>query len=429
MDLIIRNAGTRKQDGLRDIGIRDGRIAAIAETVAGPADREIDAGGRLVTAAYANPHIHLDKALLGENPSRNRTGLWDDALTLTWEYKARYTMEDLLDRGGRVVDMAVSNGTTLLRNFVDVDTIGGLRPLEAGLELKKEYAPVIDIQVCAFPQEAILKDPGSEDLMWKAMEMGADVVGGLPWIEWSDEAMRKHIDICFEIARHFDRDIHMLIDNNNDRTSRSIEFLADKMITEGFPNRVTAGHVEALCVYDDVHANRVIRMIKEAGIHICSNPHVSLSGRGRLDPQPKPRGLTRVQELLAQDVPVCCAQDDVMDPYYNFGKMDQLEVGLFMAHAAHLTLPDQHETVYDMISVNAARAMGMEDWGLETGNRADLVILDTTSVWNAFRFQPDRLYVIKGGVVTAEARTERRVLRGDRLDPVRFEKIPEQGWG
>ena len=425
MDLIIRNARTREENGLRDIAIQQGRISAINEKMAESAKQEIDVNGRLVTASYANPHIHLDKALLGERQSRNHTGLWDDALTLTWEYKSQYTMEDLLDRGGRVIDMAVANGTTLLRNFVDVDTIGGLRPLEGGIELKKKYAHVIEIQVCAFPQEAILKNPGSEDLMWKAMEMGADVVGGLPWLEWSDEAMRKHIDICFEIARHFDRDIHMLIDNNNDRTSRSIEFLADKIITEGFSNKVTAGHVEALCVYDDVHANRVIRMIKEAGIHICSNPQVSLSGRGRLDPQPKPRGVTRVRELLEEDVLVCSAQDDVMDPFYNFGKMDQLEVGLFMAHAAHLTLPDQLETVYDMISVNAARAMGVEDWGLKVGNRADLVVLDTTSVWGAFRLQPDRLYVIKGGVVTAETRTKRRMRRGDHLEPIRFEKIPE----
>ena len=425
MDLIIRNARTREENGLRDIAIQQGRISAINEKMAESAEREIDVNGRLVTASSANPHIHLDKALLGERQSRTQTGLWDDALTLTWEYKSQYTMEDLLDRGGRVIDMAVANGTTLLRNFVDVDTIGGLRPLEGGIELKKKYAHVIEIQVCAFPQEAILKNPGSEDLMWKAMEMGADVVGGLPWLEWSDEAMRKHIDICFEIARHFDRDIHMLIDNNNDRTSRSIEFLADKIITEGFSNKVTAGHVEALCVYDDVHANRVIRMIKEAGIHICSNPQVSLSGRGRLDPQPKPRGVTRVRELLEEDVLVCSAQDDVMDPFYNFGKMDQLEVGLFMAHAAHLTLPDQLETVYDMISVNAARAMGVEDWGLKVGNRADLVVLDTTSVWGAFRLQPDRLYVIKGGVVTAETRTKRRMRRGDHLEPIRFEKIPE----
>ena len=425
MDLIIRNARTREENGLRDIAIQQGRISAINEKMAESAKQEIDVNGRLVTASYANPHIHLDKALLGERQSRNQTGLWDDALTLTWEYKSQYTMEDLLDRGGRVIDMAVANGTTLLRNFVDVDTIGGLRPLEGGIELKKKYAHVIEIQVCAFPQEAILKNPGSEDLMWKAMEMGADVVGGLPWLEWSDEAMRKHIDICFEIARHFDRDIHMLIDNNNARTSRSIEFLADKIITEGFSNKVTAGHVEALCVYDDVHANRVIRMIKEAGIHICSNPQVSLSGRGRLDPQPKPRGVTRVRELLEEDVLVCSAQDDVMDPFYNFGKMDQLEVGLFMAHDAHLTLPDQLETVYDMISVNAARAMGVEDWGLKVGNRADLVVLDTTSVWGAFRLQPDRLYVIKGGVVTAETRTKRRMRRGDHLEPIRFEKIPE----
>lgn len=419
MDLIIRNARLRGGEGARDIAILQGRIAAVGERLPEKGAREIDAGGRLVAPSFANPHIHLDKALLGERARLNRSGLFDEALEATWEHKRNYTLEDLLDRGGRVIEMAASFGTTRLRNFVDVDTIGGLLPLKAGLELKRRYADLMDIQVCAFPQEAILRDPGTEALLWQAVEMGADVVGGLPWIEQTDEAMRKHIDIVFEIARRFDRDIHMLIDNNNDPTSRSIEFLADKALRDGFPRRVTAGHVEALCVYDDVHAHRVIRMIREAGIHIVSNPHVSLSNRGRLNRQPVLRGITRVKELLEAGVPVSCAQDDVMDPYYNFGKMDQLEVGLFMAHAAHLTSPSQLETVYDMISVNAARAMGADDHGLFPGSRADLVVLDAQTVWNAFRLQPDRLFVLKGGRVTAESASHRRVLRDGELRPLR----------
>lgn len=421
MDLIIRNARLRGGEGVRDIAILQGRIAAVGEGLPEKGAREIDAGGRLVAPSFANPHIHLDKALLGERALLNRSGLFDEALEATWEHKRNYTLEDLLDRGGRVIEMAASFGTTRLRNFVDVDTIGGLLPLEAGLELKRRYTDLMDIQVCAFPQEAILRDPGTEALLWQAVEMGADVVGGLPWIERTDEAMRKHIDIVFEIARRFDRDIHMLIDNNNDPTSRSIEFLADKALRDGFPRRVTAGHVEALCVYDDVHAHRVIRMIREAGIHIVSNPHVSLSNRGRLNRQPVPRGITRVKELLEAGVPVSCAQDDVMDPYYNFGKMDQLEVGLFMAHAAHLTSPGQLETVYDMISVNAARAMGVDDHGLFPGGRADLVVLDAQTVWNTFRLQPDRLFVLKGGRVTAESASHRRVLRDGELRPLRSE--------
>jgi cytosine deaminase len=152
-------------------------------------------------------------------------------------------------------------------------------------------------------------------------------------------------------------------------------------------------------------------MIKEAGIHICSNPHISLSNRGRMNRQPLLRGITRVKELLEAGVNVCAAQDDVMDPYYNFGKMDQLEVGFMMAHMAHLTGPVQLETVYDMISVNAAKAMGVDDLGVAPGNRADLVVLDTRTVWNAFRLQPDLLHVIKGGRVVAESQSWRRVLR------------------
>jgi cytosine deaminase len=425
MDLVIRNARLRKQDGLHNIGVREDRIAEIGPKISDSGNKEIDAAGRLVTASYANSHIHVDKAFLATRMGRERGRIWDESLDQTIPFKREYTQEQLWASGSHVVEMAASHGTTLLRGFVDVDTVAGLRPLEVALELKKHYADVMEIQVCAFPQEAILRDPGTEDLLVRAMEMGADVVGGLPWIEWSDEAMKKHIDIVFDIANQFGRNIHMLIDNNNDPMSRSIEFLADKIIREGFDGCVAAGHVEALCVYDDVHASRVIQMIGEAGIHIVSNPHISLSGRGRLNRQPIPRGLTRVKELLEGGVPVSCAQDDVMDPFYNFGKMDQLEVGLFMAHAAHFTGPDELETVYDMISVNAARAMGVEDFGLEVGNRADMVILDADSVWNAFRLRPNCLYVIKGGKITAEAQTQRQVLRSGYLEPLVLEKNSE----
>lgn len=427
MDLVIRNARLRGRDGLHDIGVRGGRIAAIEKTAAEKGEQEVDAAGRLVTASFANPHIHVDKAFLAEKMDRSRPRLWDDALDETVPLKREYTPEQLMESGSRIVEMAASFGHTCLRAFVDVDTIAGLRPVEAALEVKKKYAEVMNIRVCAFPQEAILRDPGTEDLLVRAMEMGADDVGGLPWIEWSDESMRKHIDIVFDIANRFRRDIHMLIDNNNDPTSRSIEFLADKVIRDGFDGRVTAGHVEALCVYDDVHATRVIRMIREAGIHIVSNPHISLSGRGRLNAQPILRGLTRVKELLEAGVPVSCGQDDVMDPFYNFGKMDQLEVGLFMAHAAHLTSSAELETVYDMITVNAARAMGVDDLGIEVGNRADMIVLDTQSVWNAFRLRPDCLYVIKGGRITAKSRSERQVMRSGGLEPLGLEEFPSSG--
>ncbi len=224
MDLIIRNARLRKQDGLQDIGVREGRIAEISPKISALGTEEIDAAGRLVTASFANSHIHIDKAFLAARMGRERGRLWDEALDQTVAFKREYTQEQLWASGSQVVEMAASHGTTLLRAFVDVDTAAGLRPLETALQLKKQYAEVMEIQVCAFPQEAILRDPGTEDLLVRAMELGADVVGGLPWIEWSDGGMKKHIDIAFEIANRFGRNIHMLIDNNNDPMSRSIEF-------------------------------------------------------------------------------------------------------------------------------------------------------------------------------------------------------------
>jgi cytosine/creatinine deaminase len=229
------------------------------------------------------------------------------------------------------------------------------------------------------------------------MALGCDVVGGLPWYEYTDEEARQHVDACLAIAREYDRDVHMLVDDTDDPNSRSLEYLALRTMREGFHGRVTASHCGALAAYDDVYAAKVIGMVAEAGITISSNTHINLVCAARLDREPRRRGIARVKELLAAGVNVVCAQDDVNDPYYPFGKPDQLEVALFMAHTAQLTLPDELETVFDMITANAARAVRLPDYGLVPGCQADLVVLDAPSVHEALRLQSPRLHVFKRG--------------------------------
>src|SRR5450755_2984238 len=211
-----------------------------------------------------------------------------------------------------------------MRAFADVDTIGGLTPVHGLLEVKRRFDHLLKLEVVAFPQEGIVRDPGCARLMEEAMVLGCDVVGGLPWYERSDRYVHQHVDFCFELAQRTGRDIHMLADDTDDPTSRSLEYLALRTIEEGYEGRVTASHCGALAAYDDNHAERVIGLVRDAQISIASNTQVSLVLDGRNDRGLVRRGITRVRELLDAGVNVISAQDDVMDPYYPFGRPDQL---------------------------------------------------------------------------------------------------------
>jgi len=409
VDLIIRRAKLRGHGGFKDIGVANGEIVEISDAIKKSADTEIDAGGKLTTPAFVNTHIHADKSLIGDEAGQS-VDTCEGGIIRTWERKKNYVIPEIKQRAIRVVELAAVYGTTRIRIFADVDTIGDLRPVKAMLELKKECKDLMDIQVVAFPQEGILKDEGTEEFLNKAMELGADVVGGIPWIEFGDD-QKKHVDIVFDIAKRFNSDIHMLVDDTDDPTSRTLEYLAYQTLRQKYHGRVSASHAGALSAYDNAHAARVIQMVKDAQMTMVSNPQISLMLDGRKDVGLVRRGITRVREFLAAGVNVASAQDDVSDPYYPFGRMDQLEVGFMMAHTAHLGLPSELETVYDMITCNGAKAMRYNDYGIEIGKTADIVIVDAPSVKEAFRFQPDRLYVIKKGKIIAKSRSKKEIIR------------------
>src|SRR5262249_29891451 len=397
MNLLVRNARLRGRDQLVDIGIEQGRIAGGAPNLAASAAQTIDAAGDLAVPGFVNLHLHADKALLGEVMRPNVSGTLPEAIEITNDFKRKYDPQEVAQRAGRVIETGIKNGTTFFRLFADVGTIGGLRAAQGLLLVREKYARLCGIQVVAFPQEGIVRDPGAAELLDEALKQGCDVVGGLPWYEYSDADARAHIDICFDLAKRHDLDVHMLVDDTDDPNSRSLEYLALRTMREGFHGRVTASHCGAMAAYNDVYAAKIIGMVAEAGITISSNTQISLVCSARLDREPRRRGIARVKELLAAGVNVVCAQDDVNDPYYPFGKPDQLEVALFMAHTAQLTLPNELETVFDMITTNAARAAGLRDYGLAPGCQADLVVLDAPSVHEALRLQPPRLHVFKCG--------------------------------
>ena len=397
MNLIIRNARLRGQKEKVDIGIDGEKVSAIAPSLPAHAPREIDAGGNLVLPGLFNLHYHADKCLLGAIMRPNVSGTLPEAIEITNDFKRKYDPTEVAARAVRTLEQGVKNGTTFFRLFCDVGTIGGLRAARGLLLAREKMQKYCRIQVVAFPQEGIVRDPGAAELMEEAIKEGCDVVGGLPWYEYSDEDARRHIDLCFAMAMKHDLDIHMLADDTDDANSRSLEYLALKTMREGFNGRVTASHCGAMAAYNDVYAAKIVDMVATAGVTISVNAHINLVCSARLDHEPRRRGIARVKELLARGANVVTSQDDVNDPYYPFGKPDPLECALMIAHVAQLTLPHELEQVMDMITGNAARAARVCDYGIAPGMRADVVVVGAPSVHEALRLQPPRLHVFKDG--------------------------------
>jgi cytosine deaminase len=300
VDIIIRNARLRGQNGPVDIAITKDRIGSVQAAIVAEARREIDAAGSLVLPGLFNLHLHSDKSLLGEVMRPNVSGTLPEAIQITNEFKRNYDPAEVAGRAIRVLEAGVKNGTTFFRLFSDVGTIGGLRAARGLFLAREQFGSYCDIQVVAFPQEGIVRDPGAAELLDEAMKEGCDIVGGLPWYEYTDADAREHIDICFEIAKRYDRDIHMLVDDTDDPNSRSLEYLAVKTMRESFQGRVVASHCGAMAAYNDVYAAKVIDMVATAGITISVNAHINLVCSARLDREPRRRGIARVKELLAR---------------------------------------------------------------------------------------------------------------------------------
>ena len=411
LDLIVRGGllRGREADGPLDLGVEEGRVAEVAPHIAadGP---EFDAAGRLVAPTFVDPHVHLDKALITETVRANESGTLAEAIEIIWERKRRYEVDEILSRARQVIRWAVIHGTTAIRTHADVDTIGGLVPVEALVALRAEVASLVDLQIVAFPQEGILRDPGTESLMRRAMEAGADVVGGMPYNERTPDDSRRHVEFCLGLAREFDADVDMHVDETDDPGARTLAMLAHATLRFGWEGRVTAGHTCALAAYPDPYAAKVIELVREAGIHMITNPATNLMLQGRHDRQPVRRGITRVKELMAAGVNVSYGQDCLKDTFYpTFGQADMLEVGLITAHAAQLSMPTEVDALFDMPTRCAAAVMRLDGYGLEPGCRASFNVLACADAQEAFRTRPGR-DVFRDGRQVARKRVEGELL-------------------
>jgi cytosine deaminase len=401
VDLVIRRAKLRNAEHVVDIGVQDHRIAAIAGRLEGRGDREIDAAGRLVTPSFVDPHMHLDKAFTSEHAPGNVSGTVGEAVRILRELKSGYTIEDIVRRASRIVELAVSHGTTYIRTHVDVDTAVKLLGVEALLRVRERYGGIVNLQIVAYPQEGINDETAT--LLSDAMEMGADVVGGGPEIGLYDWDYDRHIDTVFQIAARYNADIDLHLDLSHDPTSRAFEYFARRAIADGYQGRITASHAAMLESCNEYYAQRLIELLKEARMHVITCPTLNLLVHGRLDRGIVRRGLTRVKDLYAAGINVAYGSDNIMDPFNpTLGRADPLEIGLVGALAIQWSLPAELELLFDMATENGARIMGVTGYGIHEGAPADLNVLDCYDVTQAFRDDAKPRVVIKGGRVIVE---------------------------
>jgi cytosine deaminase len=392
-DILVKNAITRKLPGKPvQIGIQGGKIVKVAESVAGDAKQTIDAAGHLVTESFVNGHLHLckvytlammDDEALGAYTGESMGGAMT-AIELAAKVKEKYDEKWIIENVRKAVNLAVRFGNTHIRAFADTDTTGKLEGVKALIKAREEFKDRVEIQVVAFPQDGVVRDPGAEDYVEQALKLGADVVGGIPWIEYTETDEQEHIDRMFRLAKKYNKDVSMLIDDAGDATLKTLEMLAVKTIKEGWEGRVTVQHARAMALYPEPYYRKIEYLLKKGRIGVVS------------DPQTGPL-YARVKSLYKAGVSIALGQDDIADAYYPFGRNNMLEIAFLAAHLMWMTGRDELEILYDLITTNAAKALGIKDYGLKEGCDADLVVLDAGSVWEAIWNHEAPLHVIKDG--------------------------------
>jgi cytosine deaminase len=389
IDLLLRNTSRG------DIGVAGGRIVA-----PGPAREERDLGGRLVTPPLVEPHIHLDAVLTVGQPRPNVSGSLFEGIAIWAQRVADLTVADVQDRVRQVLRWQLACGVQHVRSHVDVCD-PSLRALRALVELREEARGMIDLQLVAFPQQGILAYDGGAELMRKAVELGADVIGAIPHYELTREDGVASVKFAMALAEEHGLRVDIHCDETDDEHSRFVEVMAAETIRRGMSGRVTASHTTAMHSYNAAYAGRLITNIARAGLHMVTNPLDNAVLQGRFDTGPVRRGHTRVKQLLAAGVNVAIGHDSVMDPWYPLGYGDPLQAAFVLAHLGHLSGDAELRTLIDMITVAPAAALGVADYGLHAGGPADLVVFDARSEAEALRLQRPRHLVLRAGRVVA----------------------------
>jgi cytosine deaminase len=391
-ELLLRKV-TLPDGRLADVGTRGGKIAAIGSLTEHPARRTVEGGGRVLTPGLVDAHIHLDKALLSVR-APSIEGTVTEALQVTAEAKRSFTGDDISARARRVLDAAIRAGTTAMRSHVEIDPIVGLKGLDALLALKREYAPAIDLQLCAFAQEGILRSPGTEALLARALEGGADLIGGCPY---NDTDAHAQIDIVFRLARDFDVDVDFHIDFFDEPEHLDVLYVAEQTVRFGWQGRVIAGHVSELAALEPERLDAVAAILKEAGIGVIILPATDLYLMGRKDVRNARRGLAPAKRLLAAGVTVAAATNNILNAFTPMGTGDLALMGYLLTAAAHMGTESDVANVLAMLTEHPARMLRLPDYGLRVGARADLVLWETERPAEVVTTMAPRRLVVKAG--------------------------------
>ena len=401
-DLIIRNANL--PDGRKgiDIAVKDGKIAAIEASIAAEAKEEIDATNRLVSPPFVDPHFHMDATLSLGLPRMNISGTLLEGIALWGELRPIVTKEELVDRALRYCDLAVTQGLLFIRSHVDTSD-PKLVTAEALLEVKERVKPYIDLQLVAFPQDGYYRAKDGVASLERALDMGVDIVGGIPHFERTMDEGRASVEALCRIAADRGLPVDMHCDETDDPMSRHIETLAAETVRFGLQGRVAGSHLTSMHSMDNYYVSKLIPLMAEARINVIPNPLINIMLQGRHDTYPKRRGMTRVRELMEAGLNVSFGHDCVMDPWYSMGSGDMLEVGHMAIHVAQMAGIEDKKKIFDALTVNSAKTLGLEGYGLEKGCNADFVVLQAVDTLEALRLKPNRLAVIKRGKVIARS--------------------------
>ncbi|GLO68033.1 cytosine deaminase [Oceanobacillus kimchii] len=423
--MLIKNATLRGKEGQWHITIQDGKFAAITQKQEEvPETKEvIDAKGALVLPPFIEPHIHLDTTLTAGEPEWNQSGTLFEGIQRWSQRKDSLTQEDVKTRAKTALKWQIAQGIQHVRTHVDV-TDPSLTALKAMLEVKKEMADFIDIQLVAFPQEGIPSYPNGSKLLEEALKMGADVVGGIPHFEFTREYGVESMKTAFDLAEKYNRLVDIHCDEIDDEQSRFVEVVAKEAYERGMGARTTASHTTAMGSYNDAYTAKLFRLLKLSNINFVSNPLVNIHLQGRFDSYPKRRGLTRVKELQEAGLNICFGHDDIFDPWYPLGTGNMLQVLQMGIHASQLMGYEQIVNSIDMITKNSAKTLHIEDkYGIEEGKPANFIVMTAENEYEVIRKQATVRYSFRNGKLISQTKpSETAITLGNATERVTFDR-------
>ena len=421
--MIIKNAKLEDKTQLVDIKIENGCFTEIAPMIEAEEHEEIiDAKGWLVVPPFVEPHIHLDTTLTAGEPRWNESGTLFEGIQCWSERKESLSKEDVKNRARKAIKWQVANGIQFIRTHVDT-TDPELTAIKALVELREELKDFVTLQIVAFPQEGILSYPNGLELLEEALKLGADVIGAIPHFEFTREYGVASIEKIFELAKKYDVLIDVHCDEIDDEQSRFIEVVATKAYENQMGHKVTASHTTAMHSYNGAYTYKLFRLLKMSGINFVANPLVNIHLQGRFDTYPKRRGITRVKEMLEADINVCFGHDDIFDPWYPLGTGNMLQVLHMGLHVCQIMGYGQINESLKLIGKNSARTLNVQDqYGIEVGKPANLIILPAENGYDAVRRQVPVAYSIRKGKVIAKTQISETAVYLDGEEMIDFKK-------